>query len=171
MASTPNFRQSGKPVPRRWRTLWPWLAVMLLALLLTVQILVADRARLAADASWRPVIVELCARLRCDVPAWHQPGAFHVTSRDVRPHPGAAGVLLISATFRNDAPFAQAWPQLQLTLSNLDGEALGLRRFAPREYLGGEPETAQLDPGQSAAIKLAVVDPGKRAVSFAIELR
>ena len=166
-----NFMKGEQPTARHWPELWPWLVTMALAALLVVQILLADRTRLAADAGWRPVIAELCARLRCTVPAWRQPGAFHITSRDVHPHPSAAGVLLISATFRNDAPFPQAWPQLQLTLSNLDGDALGLRRFAPREYLGGDPATAQLDPGQSAAITLAVLDPGKRAVAFGMELR
>jgi hypothetical protein len=75
-------------------------------------------------------------------------------------------VLLVTATFRNDAAYAQAWPVLQLTLANLDGEALGLRRFAPRDYLGSAPVSPLIGPGQSASATLEVVDPGKRAVSF-----
>lgn len=158
----------GKRLPNHW---WLWLTVPALAVLLLVQIAVADRARLAADPAWRPTIVNLCSWLRCAVPAWREPRAFHITSREVRPHPSAPGVLLVTATFRNDAAFAQAWPRLQLSLANLDGDSLGLRRFAPREYLGSEPATPRIGPRQSATITLEIVDPGKRAVTFGFDFR
>ena len=155
------------PVPRtRWLA---WLAVPVLALLLVLQFVVADRARLAADRDWRPRIVALCNTLGCDVPPWREPAALRLTSRDLRPHPRRAGVLVVSASFRNDAPFAQPWPQLQLSLQNIDGESLGLRRFAPREYLGAAPATAMIGPGQSASIRVEILDPGRRAVAFGFE--
>ena len=167
----PEFAQPPTlPAPRSGQLL-AWLAVPALLVLLALQIAVADRARFAADPALRPRIAALCKTLGCSVPAWRQPGAFHVTSREVRPHPSAAGVLLVSATFRNDAPFAQAWPVLQLSLANLDGDSLGLRRFKPIEYLGRSPETALIGPGQSATITLDIVDPGKRAVEFGFEFR
>jgi len=171
MATSPDFAQPGKRPPRPPGSRWLWLAVPLLTASLLLQIVVADRVRLAADPTWRPRIVALCAVLRCSVPAWREPGAFHITSREVRPHPSAPGVLLVTATFRNDAVFAQAWPQLQLSLANLDGDSLGLRRFSPREYLGNDPATAQIGPGQSATITLEIVDPGKRAVAFGFDFR
>jgi hypothetical protein len=158
----------GKRLPNHW---WLWLIVPVLAGLLLLQIAVADRARLGADPAWRPTIVTLCGWLHCAVPAWREPRAFHITSREVRPHPSAPGVLLVTATFRNDAAFAQAWPRLQLSLANLDGDSLGLRRFAPREYLGSEPLTPRIGPGQSATITLEIVDPGKRAVTFGFDFR
>jgi len=154
------------PATPRWRALAPWAIALLLAAALVLQVLVADRVRLAADPAWRPRIVALCAMLRCSVPEWREPAAFHVTAREVRPHPTAAGVLLVSATFRNDARFAQPWPRLQLALVNPEGEALGLRRFAAAEYLDGDPASPRIGAGQSATIALAVVDPGKRAVGF-----
>ena len=78
-------------------------------------------------------------------------------------------MLVVSASFRNDAPFAQPWPQLQLSLQNLDGESLGLRRFAPREYLGSTPATPMIGAGQSASIRVEILDPGRRAVAFGFE--
>lgn len=171
MATPPDFVQPSKRPARMRGNRWLWLAVPVLTLSLLLQIAVADRARLATYPAWRPRIVALCAWLRCAVPAWREPGALHITSREVRPHPSAPGVLLVTATFRNDAAFAQAWPQLQLSLANLDGDSLGLRRFAPREYLGSDPATAQIEPGQSATITLEIVDPGKRAVAFGFDFR
>ena len=168
-AASPVFvrPKARAPIPRtRWLA---WSAVPLLALLLALQFAVADRARLAADRDWRPRIVALCGVLGCSVPPWREPGALKLTSRELRPHPAVPGVLVVSATFRNDAPFAQPWPQLQLSLQNIDGESLGLRRFAPREYLGTAAATGMIAAGQSASIRVEILDPGRRAVAFGFE--
>lgn len=173
-STTVNSPEFVRPVERvshsraHW---WLWATVPVLTVALLLQIAVADRARLATDPIWRPRIVILCEWLRCSVPDWQEPSAFHITSREVRPHPSAPGVLLVTATFRNDAAFAQAWPRLQLSLANLDGDSLGLRRFTAREYLGSEPATTQIGPGQSATVTLEIVDPGKRAVTFGFDFR
>lgn len=167
-APAPVFARSTPAAPKP-RGRWAWLAVPVLLLALLLQIAVAERARLAADRDWRPRIAALCSLLQCTLPPWRQPSALRLTSRDLRPHPNVPGVLVVSATFRNDAPFEQPWPQLQLSLQNLDGESLGLRRFAPREYLGAAPATARIGAGQSASIRLEILDPGKRAVAFGFE--
>lgn len=171
MSQAPDFATAKPPPPRRTWRLLAWAIPPLLLLALILQVVLADRARLAADPHWRPRIVALCGWLGCSVPPWHEPSAFHVTARDLRPHPSAPGALLVSATFRNDAVYAQAWPVLQLSLANLDGDALGLRRFTPREYLGSEPSSQWIDPGQSASVTLEVLDPGKRAVTFEFDFR
>lgn len=169
MAKAPEFTQPAPTKVRDWLRLGGWLALPVLLAALVLQVLLADRARLAADANWRPRMEFLCRVFQCRLPPWHEPSAFHITARELRPHPSAPGVLLVTASFRNDATFAQPWPQLQLSLGNLDGEPLGLRRFAPREYLGAEPANALIGPGQSASVTLEVLDPGKRAVSFEFE--
>jgi hypothetical protein len=164
----PVFTRPPTSAARR-RLDWSWLAIPLLLVALLLQVAIADRANLAADRDWRPRIATLCALLGCSIPPWREPAALHVTSRDLRPHPTLPGVLVVSATFRNDAPFAQPWPQLQLSLQNLDGESLGLRRFAPRENLGRNPPAGGIGAGQSASIRLEILDPGKRAVAFGFE--
>ena len=169
--ASPEFARPMVRPPRPRGRHWLLLSIPALALLLLLQVAVADRTRLAGDPGWRPRIVALCSWLHCAVAPWHEPGALHIISREIRPHPSAPGVLMVTATFRNDAAFAQAWPQLQLSLANLDGDSLGLRRFSPREYLGAEPATSRIEPGQSATITLEIVDPGKRAVAFGFEFR
>ena len=167
----PGFAKPPQAVRRDLLRLAGWIAVPLLAGVLVLQVLLADRARLAADPAWRPRMIALCRIAACTLPPWREPKAFAVTARDLRPHPSAPGVLLVTATFRNDARFAQSWPVLQLSLANLDGEALGLRRFQPGEYLGSPPASPLIAPGQSASVTLEVVDPGKRAVSFEFAFR
>ena len=150
---------------------WHWAAVFLLAALLLVQVLVADRARLAADAGWRPTITALCGALRCSLPVWHQPDAISMLSRDVSPLAGSDGGLEVRATFRNDARWPQAWPVLLLSLSDADGRVLGARAFLPREYLGPAATQTELAPGQSARIALKLHEPNPGVVAFSFDFR
>jgi hypothetical protein len=170
-APPPTFLNRPRPAPKPRGDYWRWFAAIFLIAALPLQIAVADRVRVAADPIWRPRIESLCGLLRCELPPWRELGALHVTSRDIRPHPTVPEALLVTASFRNDARFAQAWPQLELSLADMNGDALGLRRFSPREYLGAAPTTPLLAPGQSASIALEILDPGKRAVAFDFEFR
>lgn len=168
--SSPTFLHPKQTAPKQSRRVyWLWFTVIFLSITLVLQILVADRVHLAADPVWRPRIEHFCDFLRCTLPPWREPNAFHIISRDIHPHPSASEALLVTASFRNDAKFPQPWPQLELSLANLDGESLGLRRFSPNEYLGNIPATSQIAAGQSASIALEILDPGKRAVAFSFE--
>lgn len=142
-----------------------------LAVLLVVQLLLADRERLAGIAAWRPVVAALCTPLPCSVAPWREPSAIGVAQRDVRPVPGRPGVLQVSATIRNEARWAQAWPRLVLTLSDLDGRALGMRAFEPAEYLAAPPTDITIASGQEAAIRMEIVEPSPRAVAFNFDFR
>lgn len=168
----PSFARQRAHTPLPARTAkWQWAALVALAALLAVQVLVADRARLAADANWRPVITSLCAVAGCSVPAWHQPGAFAMLSRDVSPIPDTQGGLNVQATFRNDARWPQAWPVLLLSLSDADGRVLGSRAFSPKEYLGAAATQTELAPGQSAQIALKLHEPNPDVVAFSFDFR
>ncbi len=147
-----------------------WIAVAGLSLLLLLQISVADRARLAADAGTRPLVTALCGVLRCSVPAWHEPAAFTMTSRDVRPVAGQAGALQVQASIRNDARWAQDWPSIRLSLSDPDGRVIGTGVFEAADYLGAAAATtAPLEPGQSARIAFQVKEPAASTVAFNFE--
>jgi predicted Zn finger-like uncharacterized protein len=146
-----------------------WTGSLALALLLGAQIVLAQRAELARDPQWRAALQKVCAHLRCSLPAWRDVTALHISASDVRPHPSVPDALMISATFRNDAPWPQAWPVLQISLADLDGKAVALRRFEAAEYLGSGPDETTLGAGQSATVTLEVQDPGKQAVAFNFE--
>jgi hypothetical protein len=166
----PSFARGKGDGTRRFGH-WPLVSVIALALLLVLQVLLADRARFAASPTWRPVVAALCGVFRCALPPWREPEAFTLVQRDVRQHPTLPGVLRVSATFRNDARWAQPWPQVHLTLSDLNGRRAGERAFLPQEYLGGEPEQAELAPGESVAIAMDIVEPAPQIVAFDFRFR
>jgi hypothetical protein len=167
----PSFVRIAEPAGsvdgrRKWRK--P-AAIAALALLLVLQLLLADRAQLASSARWRPLVSALCGALQCSLPAWREPAAFTLLHRDVRPHPTLPGVLHVSATFRNDARWPQPWPALLLTLSDVDGRNVGARAFAPREYLGDAPTHGGLASGQSATVARDIIEPAPRIVAFTFD--
>ena len=143
-----------------------WAATALLGLLLSGQIVLAQRAELSQDPVLRPWLQRLCSALACDLPAYAEPARISLLSRDVSPHPSVPDALLISASFRNDAVWPQAWPVLEISMSDLDGRLVALRRFAAVDYLGQAPERDVLAPGESVLIELEVVDPGNQAIAF-----
>ncbi|MDG6348055.1 DUF3426 domain-containing protein [Luteimonas sp. 8-5] len=163
---------SAAALAQRGRRDWRGPAIIAaLSLLLVVQIVLADRAALAASARWRPLVSTACSVLRCEVPAWREPGAMTLVDRDVRPHPARAGALRVKATFRNDARWAQAWPVLVLTLSDVDGRVVGARAFQPREYLGHEPEHATIGSQQAAQVAMDILEPMPGVVAFTFDFR
>ncbi|MGE6334819.1 DUF3426 domain-containing protein [Stenotrophomonas sp. NPDC077659] len=166
-SDAPSFlgvRPRALPAPR-----WHWAVVAALALLLVLQSVLADRTRLAADAGHRPWLSALCGVLRCSLPAWREPTALTMTSREIRPLPGQAGVLQVQASIRNDARWAQAWPDLRLSLADADGRVIGTGVFPPAQYLGENPGAALLEPGQSARIAFRVQEPAAATVAFTFE--
>jgi hypothetical protein len=163
VSRAPSFIRASAPTRSR-RGEWIALAILLVAL--AVQLLVSQRAQLAADARWRPLVVAACETTGCRVPPWREPTAFNMLSRDVIAVPGRPGLLRVQASFRNDAAWPQPWPALLLTLSDANGRALGARRFLPRDYLGSAPKDRVLAPGQAAELAFDVVEPGAGVVAF-----
>ena len=162
-------RQATRPALRERRLVIG--GIVALAVTLVLQVLVADRANLAADARWRPVVAGVCTVFGCDVPPWREPLAFTMIERDVRAHPATAGALRVSATFRNDARWPQPWPTLVLTLSDVDGREVGARAFEPGDYLQGPAAAGQLAPGQRASVAFDVLEPAPDIVAFTFDFR
>jgi hypothetical protein len=167
---TPSFARIRQPAPARQLNWRGPVAIVVLVLILMLQLLLAQRAELAAQARWRPVVAAVCGALGCELPPWREPIAFTMLGRNVQPKAGMPGVLIVSASFRNDARWPQPWPTIVLSLSDIDGRQVGQRAFAPAEYR--DHDSAELvAPGQSAAVQLDVIEPAPRIVAFTFDFR
>lgn len=166
-AFTPRFVHERR-APRRRERRWPWVLVCaLLALSLGAQLAWAKREVLVADPTVGAWLRQTCASLGCELPLVRDVRRLHLVARDVQAHPSVPGALMISATLRNDAPFAQPYPVVRLVLSDADGHRVAMRRLHPAEYLDDAAAIrAGLAPGASAALVFEVADPGTRAVAF-----
>jgi predicted Zn finger-like uncharacterized protein len=163
----PRFAQPRGAGVRRW----PWVVVCTaLALLLAAQLGWACRDALIANPLAGGWLRATCHALGCELPLVRDVRELHLLARDVQTHPSVPGALLISATVRNDAEFAQPWPVVAITLLGVDGKRVAMRRLRPAEYLGdGMEQRHGLAPGASTALVFEVDDPGQRAVTFSLD--
>ena len=109
----------------------------------------------------------LCALTGCDLGDGRDPGSIRVISRTVRVHPRYEGALRVRAVVVNTASRAQPYPHVRFTLFNVNGETIGSRVFAPREYLGARPPAGeQLASRRPLQIALELIAPEEVAVSY-----
>ncbi|MGA9334510.1 MAG: zinc-ribbon and DUF3426 domain-containing protein [Rudaea sp.] len=167
-SQTPAFARTRARHARAPVRNWPWaLGVAVLTTSLLAQVGYAKRALLLDNDDVRPWMDKICNDIGCHLPLRHDPAQLELLSRDIRPHPSVPGALIISATLRNDADFPQAFPAVEITLSDLDENRIAMRRFLPREYLPNSHSLSSgLAPGGTAALVFEVADPGKNAVAF-----
>ena len=157
--------------PRHQRTgerRWPWaLVCTVLTLLLAGQLAWAERGVLIRDATVGGWLRSSCAVLGCQLPLIAAPAQLRLLASNVQAHPSVPGALMISASVRNDAAFAQPYPVLTITLSDAQGQRLAMRRLQPREYLDDRSILRRgLAPGATTVLLLEVEDPGDKAVAF-----
>lgn len=147
---------------------WPWvLAGLLLLLVLAAQLAWAKRDFLIRDPLTGGWLRSACDALGCELPLIASPQQLRLMASNVQSHPSVSGALMISASVRNDAAFAQPFPVLTITLSDAQGQRIAMRRLQPHEYLDDNAILQRgLAPGASAALLLEVEDPSNKAVAF-----
>lgn len=117
---------------------WSSAIAGLIALLLA-QYLYFARNDLARHAELRPALSAFCSALNnmipCAIPLLRDMRRIEVENRTVQPHPGASNALLVQLTLVNKARFAQPYPALELSFTDLNARLIAQRRFQPGEYL------------------------------------
>lgn len=158
--------RAARAEPRERR--WPWITVgLLLTLLLCIQLAWAQRDLLIRDPTIGGWLRSTCNTLGCRLPLVAAPDQIELLASNVQAHPSVANALMISASVRNDAPFAQPYPVLAITLSDAQGKRISMRRLQPHEYLDDNAVLQRgLAPGENAVLLLEVQDPGTQAVAF-----
>lgn len=115
----------------------------------------------------RPWLQRMCDVLPCALPLPRAPERIEVLDRQVRAHPSVAEALLVDLTFVSRADDVVAYPVLELQLSDLSGNRVAGRRFAPREYLpAGTDRSRGLRPNVSQHVTLELIEPSAEVVSF-----
>jgi len=146
--------------PRRRLPFAAWLsAAIVFALLLVLQVLLANREWLALHAPLVGGGASSGAKL----------SAYQLRQWGVTGDPAAKGTLRVRASIMNTAAQLQPYPLLRVTLANRFGARVAEREFEPSEYMG-KATAHMLAPGERADATLDIVDPGKDAEGFEIDV-
>ena len=155
------------------RSFWPsffWsLGSLALLILLAGQILYFYHDELAVDPAWRPVVREFCDHAGCELRPRQDIARIELLQTSIAPHPKYANALRIRATLVNRASFAQAYPGMEISLTNNAGSLLARRTFIPTQYLE-TPTSGELTPNVVATALLDITNPDSKAVGYEIRL-
>ncbi len=111
----------------------------------------------------------VCAKIACFSGSDKQSiEKIALVSRTIRQHPGRDNALIITAGIINSDKITQAFPALEVKMSNLNGKTIAMRRFLPSEYVSQEILSNGMPPNTLIPVTLELQSPGKNAVAFEV---
>jgi len=169
LVSTPYL--TTEPAPPRLARAWS-LGVVLLALLLAAEIAYATRAALAQRYPvLRPAMESICGAFGCAIPWPNNDALLKLEDSELLEVPGKPNQIALGARIRNLAPAAQEYPYLELTLTDLTGQAASRRVLRPSEYMGRPVASGEvLAAGAEIAIQLRLETRNIRATGYELLL-
>lgn len=152
------------------RSFIPWLAAGIAAgVLLIAQVIHQNREWLAAHGPLGGSLRALYSKMGTPVAPPANLSAYQLRQWGVTGDPAGDGTLRVRASILNTAAQLEPYPLLRVTLANRFGGSIGTRDFEPSEYLG-KPTAKLLAPGERADATLDILDPGKNAEGFEIDV-
>lgn len=147
--------------------LWAFLSVALIASLLWQgqQALAAGRLQLPVT-EWAATVCRYAGCAELDKPL--DLDSVSLVSRNIRSHPGRDNALIISASMIKTQSDDRRFPALEISLSDLNGQVIAMRRFLAAEYLPNDIVKAGFVTNTLVPITLEIENPGEQAVAFEI---
>ncbi len=149
-----------RPRPRSPALRWIYAAgIPVLLIALVGQALFHFRDALAAHwPQTRPALTQLCAMAGCAVRPLRDVGALSIDASDLQADPAHRGLLILSATLRNRAGYALAYPHLELTLTDSNDQVVVRRALPPADYASGTVDLAAGIQANGEAIVRLFID-------------
>ena len=163
------FMQEEAPAASRPRRPWLLAASVLLALVLGAQAIYFYRGDIAArHPQARQWLTAACAQMACTVPLPQLPKSVLIEASDLQlADPARPERIQLTATLRNHAGHAVAYPALDLVLTNANDHTLARRIFLPAEYLGsGRDPRGGLAANAELTVRLALDTGNLGAAGF-----
>ncbi len=131
LTTDPKF-QLNKPK----RNIWLILAVLLLIVFALLQSVYFLRSTIAANyPQFKPYLQQACAYLSCKVNLPQHLDLLTIDDSDMQESDDYQDVINFSSLLINNAPHAQAYPNIELTLTDIDDKPVLRKLVRPQEYL------------------------------------
>jgi len=134
------------------------VAIPLLVLLLFTQVAIHFRDAIAAHwPAASPALTRACVALGCAVRPLRDASGLAIDGSDLQADPAHKGLLILTATVRNRAPWPVAHPNIELTLTDAQDQPVVRRALTPSEYAGGTADLKNgIPPNGETAVKLFI---------------
>jgi len=149
--------------PTRRSRRWPWLlgAFLLLLALLAQATYHYRSAIIVLFPEAKPYAAELCATLGCELPLLRRIELISIEASDLQADTTNPNIMVLSATLKNRAIFAQQLPLLELTLTNAQDQPVVRRVLTPQDYIG-KAANAQAGFGANTEMVIKVFIEGSQ---------
>ncbi len=148
LAELPTRLRASRPRLPLWKSLLLWMAAASLTLILFAQVAYFFRAELAtAYPPARPVMTGLCGFLGCEVPLPRQLTREAIAASSLEHDNEQKSRVRLTVLLANRTGQIQAWPQLDLRLTDVRDAPVAHTLFPPVSYL---PKGTDISAGMAA---------------------
>lgn len=168
----PAVAPAPAPAPRKRTLLWAGGALLMLCVL-GVQMVYWYRSELAASLpETRPLLGAACKYLQCSVDLPQRPRQLTIEASDMQAaDPANPGLVILTATLRNQAAVTLGFPALDVVLTNTREHTVARRIFLPAEYLSERNDwRAGMAPSAEVTIRLHIDSGDLGAAGFRLDL-
>ena len=153
LSTNPNFDKQKTKV-----NYWLVLFGLILAVLAGLQSLYYFRTSIAADyPQFKPYLVQACVQLQCEIELPKNLDFFALDDSDMQEDFEHKDVIKFSSLLINNAPYAQTYPNIELTLTDTADQPVLRRLIKPSEYLASSTNTATgIDSREEMRINLNI---------------
>ncbi|MSP86086.1 MAG: DUF3426 domain-containing protein [Methylotenera sp.] len=145
--------------PSSTRTTW-FMGLLALMLVFTsiVQSVYFFRSEIAIYyPSAKTYLVNACVKFSCNINLPKQIDLIVIDDSAIQEDENYQGLIHLSSTLINQAPFSQAYPNIELTLTDIEDTPKLRRTFKPNEYLADHAAIVKgLAAGEEVKVKLAI---------------
>ncbi len=155
--------------PEEKSTRWPFiLSILLLLIVLAGQLTFRFRSEIAVSIpALRPIVEVFCQAFDADIPLPRNVELVSIETSDLQTDTARGNLLVLNATLRNRASYGQAYPSLELSLTDTTDAAIARRVFPPAEYLSPKnPANHPFAPNSDVPVRLWIEAKGISAAGY-----
>jgi len=138
---------------------WLWVVALLLMVLLAVMqsvYFLRDEIAIYYPKA-KPYLVQACQKLSCSINLPEKIESITIDDSDMQEDPDHPGLVHFASTLINGGSHVLAYPNLELTLTDVEDKPVLRRIFKPNEYLPAGTNIADgIQAGEETRIKLAI---------------
>jgi predicted Zn finger-like uncharacterized protein len=153
LATSPKFKKDKVKL-----NIGSLLLSFLLITLAALQSIYFLRTKIAAEyPQFKPYLVQACTALQCNIDLPNNLDLFTIDDSDMQESENYANVIDFSSLLINNANYPQAFPNIELTLTDTDDQPVIRRLIKPSEYLKTSANVAAGMAGKDEVrVKLAI---------------
>jgi predicted Zn finger-like uncharacterized protein len=164
------FDNTGRSTITR-NALYNWLigfSILLLVLSAIAQSIYFLRTQISVNyPNLKPYLVQACEKIACIIDLPKKIEFIIIDDSDMQEDADYVGLIHLSSTLINQASFIQAYPNIELTLTDVEDRPKLRRIFKPEEYLPEHTDIANgLAGGAEIKVKLAITAQGDPVAGY-----